>query len=169
MMITYPGLTKLKTKRIVYEDVLLAHDSGTLEQLKELSTKRRAIEESINESSNVTQPIAREMSGGLISRFEQGIQKLENYLPLLENLVYHIDVKFNNHHTTTRRWISDLKIRWSSALASSSVFHLIGSKMYQVNDIHLELAMILSLYGAMLHDRALELSSSSGKHIDILD
>lgn len=55
----------------MYESVFLAHDSGTLEQLKELSSKRRAIEESINKSSNVTEAIAREISGGLTSHFEQ--------------------------------------------------------------------------------------------------
>ncbi|KAK6134088.1 hypothetical protein DH2020_032185 [Rehmannia glutinosa] len=66
MMISYPGLTKLKTKPIVYQNVILASDSSTLEQLKELSSKRKAIEESINENSNVTEAIAREMSGDLV-------------------------------------------------------------------------------------------------------
>lgn len=55
----------------MFEDVYVAHDSATLEQLKELSSRRRAIEESINESSSITEAIAREMSGGLVSRCEQ--------------------------------------------------------------------------------------------------
>ena len=42
-----------------------ARDSATLEQLKELSSRRRVIEESINQSSSITEAIAREMSGGL--------------------------------------------------------------------------------------------------------
>lgn len=51
--------------------MLLASDSGTLEELKELSSKRKAMEESINQSSSVTEAVAREMSGGLTSRCEQ--------------------------------------------------------------------------------------------------
>ncbi|KAL2546378.1 Endosomal targeting BRO1-like domain-containing protein [Forsythia ovata] len=171
MMISYPGLSKLKTKQnkedwnltlsknkqVVYENVLLARDSGTLEQLKELSSKRKAVEESINENSFITEAIAREMSGGLTSGCEQDIQKLENYLPLLENLVHHVDLISNNHRMTC--WISDLKIRWSSTLTSSSIFHLHGPKFYQINDLHFELGMILVLYGAMLRERALEVLS----------
>lgn len=57
--------------QVVYQDVLLASDSGTLEELKELSSKRKAMEESINQSSSVTEAVAREMSGGLTSRCEQ--------------------------------------------------------------------------------------------------
>lgn len=57
----------------MYENVLLARDSGTLEQLKELSSKRKAVEESINENSFITEAVAREMSGGLTSRCEQVI------------------------------------------------------------------------------------------------
>lgn len=55
----------------MFEDVYNAHDSGTLEQLKELSSKRRVIENSINESSYITEAIAREISGGLTSHYEQ--------------------------------------------------------------------------------------------------
>lgn len=55
----------------MFEDIFAACDSATLEQLKELSSKRIAIEESIHESSSITEAIAREMSGGLVSRYEQ--------------------------------------------------------------------------------------------------
>lgn len=51
----------------MYEENYYARDSGTLEQLKELSTKRQAIEESINGSSKITPAIAREMAGGITS------------------------------------------------------------------------------------------------------
>lgn len=57
--------------QIVYQNVLLASDPATLEQLKELSAARKAVENSINENSHLTEAIAREMSGGLTSRFEQ--------------------------------------------------------------------------------------------------
>jgi hypothetical protein len=53
--------------QVVYEETYYARDSGTLEQLKELSTKRQAIEESINGSSKITPAIAREMAGGVTS------------------------------------------------------------------------------------------------------
>lgn len=39
-----------------------------------MSSRRKAIEESINESNSITEAIAREMSGGLTSRYEQVIQ-----------------------------------------------------------------------------------------------
>ncbi|KAL0396821.1 UNVERIFIED_CONTAM: hypothetical protein Scaly_0130500 [Sesamum calycinum] len=143
---------------IVYQNVLSASDSGTLEQLKELSSKRKAIEESFNGTSCVTDAIAREISGGLTSHCEQDIQKLEQYLPLLENLVRHVKMKGKNHQMIC--WISNLRIRWSSVLTSSSMFHIKGPKFYQVNDIYFELGMILFLYGAMLHERALEVLSS---------
>ncbi|KAI3452998.1 hypothetical protein Pfo_009661 [Paulownia fortunei] len=158
MMISYPGLSKLKTKPVLYQNVLLASDSGTLEQLKELSSKRKAIEESINESSFVTEAIAREMSGGLTSHCEQDIQKLECYLPLLENLVHHINLNGKNRQVIC--WISNLKIRWSSVLTPSSIFHLQGPKFYQVDDMYFELGMTLFLYGALLCERALEVLSS---------
>lgn len=56
---------------MVFEDVYAARDSATLEQLKEVSSKRRVIEESINESSFVTEAIAREMYGGFTSPLQQ--------------------------------------------------------------------------------------------------
>lgn len=57
--------------QLVFEEAYAARDSATLEQLKELSSKRRVIEESINESSSITEAIAREMSGGLTSQVQQ--------------------------------------------------------------------------------------------------
>lgn len=57
--------------QIVFEDVFPAYNLVTLEHLKELSSKRKAIEDSINESSFITEAIAKEMSGGLESRYEQ--------------------------------------------------------------------------------------------------
>ncbi|KAF1869096.1 hypothetical protein Lal_00048376 [Lupinus albus] len=62
---------EMKVKINVFEAIFAASDSATLEQLKELSSKRRAIEESINEKRSITEAIAREMSGGLVSRYEQ--------------------------------------------------------------------------------------------------
>ncbi|KAL0327035.1 UNVERIFIED_CONTAM: hypothetical protein Sangu_1781500 [Sesamum angustifolium] len=158
MMISFPGLSKLKTKPVVYQDVLLASDPGTLEQLKELSSKRKAIEVSINESSSITEAIAREMSGGLTSRCEQDIQKLERYLPLLENLVHHVNLNRKNGRMIF--WISGLNVRWSSVLTPSSIFHLQGPKFYQVNDLYFELGMTLFLYGALLCEQALEVVTS---------
>lgn len=54
----------------MFEDVYCSQDSGTLEQLKELSSKRVGVE-LINENNSITDAIAREMSGGLTSQCEQ--------------------------------------------------------------------------------------------------
>ncbi|XP_018823695.2 uncharacterized protein LOC108993285 isoform X2 [Juglans regia] len=154
MMLQFPDPVKLKTRKIVFEEAYAARDSATLEQLKELSSKRRVIEESINESSSITEAIAREMSGGLTSQVQQDLQRLEGYLPLLENLIFHIDLIGSNCQIV--RWTSDLKIRWSSALSSSSFFNLLGPKFFQIDNLRFELGMTLFLYGAILRERALE-------------
>lgn len=57
----------------MFEDVIAVRDSVSLEHLKELSSKRRVIEDSINQTSFITEAIAREMSGGSTSRCEQVI------------------------------------------------------------------------------------------------
>ncbi|XP_060183911.1 vacuolar-sorting protein BRO1 isoform X1 [Lycium barbarum] len=157
MMITFQDLLKQKSPQILFENALPASDPGTLEQLKELSSRRRAIE-SINQNSFVTEAIAREMSGGLTSRCEQNIQKVEQYLPLLENLIHHVNLVRDNPKMV--RWISDLNIRWSSALTSSSFFHLMGPKFYQMDNLHFEVAMILFVLGALVRDRAVEVLST---------
>ncbi|KAM3270330.1 hypothetical protein P3S67_029437 [Capsicum chacoense] len=144
------------TVEVLFENAFPASDPGTLEQLKELSSRRRAIE-SINQNSFVTDAVAREMSGGLTSRCEQNIQKVETYLPLLGHFIHHVNIVCENPKMV--RWISDLKIRWSSAFTSSSFFHLNGPKLYQINNLHLELSMILSVLGGLLRNRALEVLS----------
>lgn len=111
MMITFQGLLKQKSPQVLFENALPASDPGTLEQLKELSSRRRAIE-SINQNSFVTEATAREMSGGLTSRCEQNIQKVEQYLPLLGNLIHHVNIVGDNPKMV--RWISELKIRFST-------------------------------------------------------
>ncbi|CAK9176222.1 unnamed protein product [Ilex paraguariensis] len=154
MMMHFPDPSKLKTKQIVFEGIFPARDSGTLEQLKELSSKRRVIEESINKSSFITDAIAREMSGGLTSQCEQDVQRLEQYLPLLENLVHYVDLIGDNSRMVY--CTLDLKIRWSSALASSPFFNLMGPKFFQIDSLRFELGMALFLYGALLREWASE-------------
>uniref|UniRef100_A0A2N9F1H6 BRO1 domain-containing protein n=1 Tax=Fagus sylvatica TaxID=28930 RepID=A0A2N9F1H6_FAGSY len=154
MMLQFPDLVKMKTKKMVFEDVYAARDSATLEQLKELSSKRRVIEESINESSFITEAIAREMYGGLTSQIQQDLHKLEEYLPLLENLIFHADLVSSNWKMF--RWTLELKIRWTSVLSSSSFFNLMGPKFFQIDSLRFELGMALFLYGAFLQERALE-------------
>ena len=65
---------------------------------------------------------------------DQDLQKLEQYLPLLENLIFHVDLVCSNHHVV--RWISELKIRWTSALGSSSFLNLRGTKLFQIDHLH---------------------------------
>lgn len=60
-------------RQIVFEEVFAASDSCTLEQLKELSSNRRLMEDSINGSSSITDSIAREMSGGLTTHSQRVI------------------------------------------------------------------------------------------------
>ncbi|XP_028768214.1 programmed cell death 6-interacting protein isoform X1 [Neltuma alba] len=155
MMLHFGQPAKLKTKKIVFEDVYAACDSATLEQLKELSSRRRAIEESINESSHITEAIAREMSGGLVSRLEQDLHRVTQYLPLLENLVLHNE-QISNYKTY--QWDASLKIRWSSALSPSYFFR--STEFFQIDHLQFELGMILFLYGAILRERALEVLST---------
>ncbi|XP_065880339.1 vacuolar-sorting protein BRO1 [Euphorbia lathyris] len=154
MMLQYRDLAKLKTKKIMFEDVFAARDSVTLEHLKELSSKRRVIEDSINQTSFITEAIAREMYGGSTSRCEQERLRLEQYLPLLENFIYHVD--FVGRNSQIDRWISQLKIQWSSVLGLSSFFNLTGPKFAQIDNLRFELGMTLFLYGAILRERALE-------------
>ncbi|KAB1221119.1 BRO1 domain-containing protein BROX [Morella rubra] len=158
MMLQFPDPVKLRTKKLVFEEVYAARDSATLEQLKELSSKRRVIEESINESSSITEAIAREISGGLTSPIQQDLRRLEEYLPLLENLLSHVDLVSSNSQMV--RWTSNLKIRWTSALSSSTFFNLMGPKFFQVDNLQFELGMTLFLYGAILRERALEVLST---------
>ncbi|OAY47339.1 hypothetical protein MANES_06G071400v8 [Manihot esculenta] len=161
MMLQYRDLAKLKTKKIVFEDVIAVRDSVSLEHLKELSSKRRVIEDSINQTSFITEAIAREMSGGSTSRCEQERLRLENYLPLLENFISHADIVSNNSQMI--RWTSQLKIQWSSVLSSSSFFNLTGPKFFQIDNLRFELGMALFLYGAVLRERALEFLPSDLK------
>ncbi|KAK7306953.1 hypothetical protein VNO77_39603 [Canavalia gladiata] len=157
-MLQFVTPSKLKTKKIVFEDVYAACDSATLEHLKELSSKRRAIEDSVNKSSFITEAIAREMSGGLESHYEQDIHKIEQYLPLLENLFPYADAISTN--TRMAQWTAALKIRWSSALSSSSFFNFKGPKFFQIDNLRFELGMILFLCGGILRERALEVLST---------
>ncbi|GLT34492.1 hypothetical protein SLA2020_090020 [Shorea laevis] len=155
MMLYFGDLSKLKTKKLLFEDVYAARDPATLEHLKELSSRRRMIEESINGSSSITEAIAREMSGGLTTWCQRDLQKLEQYLPLLENLIFHVPVAQRNPQTA--QWTPKLNICWSTALSTSSFFNLMGPKFFQICDLQFERAMTLYLYAAMLRERAVEI------------
>ncbi|KAI3744299.1 hypothetical protein L1987_57377 [Smallanthus sonchifolius] len=150
-MLQFKDPSKLRTKKIVFEDVYSAQDSGTLEQLKELSSKRVGVE-LINENNSITDAIAREMSGGLTSQCEQDIQKLELYLPLLENLVQHVDLIGDDPRVIS--WTSNLKIRWTSPLSQSSFFNLMGPRFFQIDKLQFELGIVLFFYGAQIREWA---------------
>lgn len=91
---------------------------------------------------------------------------MEYYLPLLENLVLHINLIDRNRRMIS--WISDLKIRWSSVLSSPSIFNPIGAKFYQFDNVYFELGMTLFVYGAMLREQALEVLPSGKVNFSII-
>ncbi|KAK1386925.1 BRO1 domain-containing protein [Heracleum sosnowskyi] len=153
-MFHFPDPLKLKTKRIVFEHVYAVIHTGSVERLKELSSARREIEETINDGSIFTKVVARERSGGLSSQLEQDIQKLEKYLLLLENLIHP-----SKNHPWRVQWASNLKIQWTSALTASSLFSCKSQKFFQLNNLFYELTMMRFLYGAMLREQASEVMS----------
>ncbi|KAF8087371.1 hypothetical protein N665_0588s0039 [Sinapis alba] len=143
-----------KTKEIVFEKVLSCGGPTTLQEVKNLSSKRKAVEESVNRTSNVTDAVAREMSRGLASSCEQDLLKLGQYLPLLFNLV---------HHADNIKLVSGLKIRWSSGLISQTLIQRKCLKFFQVDNIMFELGMVLYFYAVKLRERAMELISTDVK------
>lgn len=89
----------------------------------------------------------------------QDLHKLEQYLPLLQNFIFHAH---KGSHSCIYQWTSDLKIRWTSSLSPSSSFILRGAKFFQIDDLRFELVMTLFLFGAMLRNRALEVLPLGG-------
>ncbi|ESQ35486.1 hypothetical protein EUTSA_v10009351mg [Eutrema salsugineum] len=144
-----------KTKEIVFEKALPSDGASTLTEVKKLSAKRKAIEESVNRTSNLTDAIAKEKNRALTSVCEQDLQKLGQYLPLLFNLVHYAD--------KLQRGVSGLKIRWSSGLISQTLIQRKCPKFFQVDNIMFELGMVLFLYAVKLRERAMELASSDIK------
>lgn len=153
-MLQYNGFSGLKTKRVVFENVFSVLDPVSLEHLKELTARRRLIEESVNATSCITEATAREMSGGLTSRSQQDIQKLEQYLPLLQNFIVQVDSISRNKNLL----ILELRIQWSSTL-SFSRFRIGGPKFVQINSLNYELGMTLFLYGLTIREQAFEVLS----------
>ncbi|KAL1216317.1 hypothetical protein V5N11_030556 [Cardamine amara subsp. amara] len=143
-----------KTKEIVFEKTLRADGAVTLAEVKELTCKRKAIEESVNRTSKVTDAIAREMNRGLTSACEQDLHKLGEYIPLLYNLV---------HYADKIKRVSDFKIRWSSGLISQTLIQRTCPKFHQVDNITFEFAMVLFVYAIKLREKAMELVSTDVK------
>lgn len=88
----------------------------------------------------------------------QDLQKVERYIPLLQNLVVRVESANNNLRVS--QWTSELKIRWTSVLASSGPFGLAALKYYRVDNLRFELGMMFFLYGGLLRERALEVIST---------
>ncbi|KAL1807775.1 hypothetical protein ACET3Z_024765 [Daucus carota] len=97
------------------------------------------------------------MSGGSTLQCEQDIQKLENYLPLLENFIHQVNMVSDSSRML--QWTSELRISWSSALTSSSFFSFLGQKFFQIDSLLFELSMMLFLNVALLREWAFELLS----------
>ncbi|KAH7416057.1 hypothetical protein KP509_14G073100 [Ceratopteris richardii] len=98
------------------------------------------------------------MAGGISSPILQDLQKVERYIPLLQNLMFRVESLDNNAKVS--QWTSDLRIRWTSVLTTSGPFGLTALKYYRVDNLRFELALILFLYGGLLRERALEVIST---------
>ncbi|KAF5757528.1 putative BRO1 domain-containing protein [Helianthus annuus] len=81
------------------------------------------------------------------------IQKLELYLPSLDNLVQHVDFLGYNDPRVIRL-ISNLKIRWTSPLSSTCSLNIMGPKFFQIDSLRFELGLVLFSYGSLLRERA---------------
>lgn len=90
----------------------------------------------------------------------QDIHKIENYLPFLEILIPYADATSTINQIQISQWNAALKIRWSSALTTSSFFKIKGPKFFQINNLRFELGMTLFLCGGILRERALEVLST---------
>ena len=77
-------------------------------------------------------------------------------MPLLENLVHQSK---NIDSNQLVQWTSNLKIRWSSALTSSSLFGCKSQKFFRLDNLMYELTMMRFLYGALLRELANEVLS----------
>ncbi|CAA7039271.1 unnamed protein product [Microthlaspi erraticum] len=130
------------TKQIVFEKVLSTEFPATLVEFRELSAMRKAVEESLNRTSNVTDAC------------EQDLNKLGAYIPLLFNLV---------HYADKIKKVSGLKIRWSSGLISQTIIQRRCPKFFQVDNIMFELGMILYFHAVKLRERAMELVTTDIK------
>ncbi|CAL9214825.1 unnamed protein product [Arabidopsis halleri] len=139
-----------KTKEIVFEKTLQSAGPVTLEEVKDLTSKRKIIEESVNKTSKVTHAT----SIGLTSACDQDLHRLGQYIPLLFNLV---------HYTDKIKRVSNLKIRWSSGLISQTLIQRTCPKFFQVDNIMFELGMVLFVYAVKLRERAMELVSTDPK------
>ncbi|KAL9305996.1 putative BRO1 domain-containing protein [Arabidopsis thaliana] len=143
-----------KTKELLFEKALQAAGPVTLGEVKDLTSKRKIIEECVNKTSKVTDSTAREMTRGLTSVCDQDLHKLGEYLPLLCNLV---------HYTDKIKRVSSLKIRWSSGLISQTLIQRTCLKFFQVDNIMFEFGMVRFVYAVKLRERAMELVSTDSK------
>ncbi|EOA36688.1 hypothetical protein CARUB_v10012068mg [Capsella rubella] len=143
-----------KTKEIVFEKTLQTDSAVTLVEFKELTGRRKVIEESVNKTSKLSATAARFTTGGLTSPSDQDLYRLGKYLPLLLNLVHYFD---------KLKRVPNLKIRWSSGLVSQTLIQRTCPKFFQVDNIMFEVAMVTFVNGIKLRERAMELASTDCK------
>eukprot|EP00897_Mesotaenium_endlicherianum_P004361 jgi/Mesen1/3953/ME000209S02963 len=163
MLLQYHELAKLQTKGVSYEDKYYARDSGTLNQLKELSARRLALEESLNGKSRLTEAIAREIHGGISSPILQKLQQADWYIPLLVNLTDCVVAQQAKPRICA--WTRELSLRWTSVLSRQDHMLFKGPKFYRVDDLRFELAMVLTLHAALLREHAMETLATDKKEV----
>ncbi|KAG0454521.1 hypothetical protein HPP92_023813 [Vanilla planifolia] len=133
MLLSFRDAAHLRTKKIIFEEVFRAYDASTLEQLRDLSSWRRSIETSINSFTS-----------------KEILQKLEQYLPLLQSLTEQMRKVENSS------LLPDVKIQWTSSLSSGSCIKNRGREFFSFSNLAFELGMSIFLYGAILRERAFE-------------
>ncbi|KAM0944376.1 putative BRO1 domain superfamily protein [Dioscorea sansibarensis] len=104
------------------------------------------------------------MAGGSSCPYEQDLQKLERFLPLLINLIFYTE-SVKTKSLKLQKRATDFKIRWSSPLSASCTMRVGGPKFYSLDNLWFELRMSLFLYGATLRERAYETLLTGWKYI----
>ncbi|ONK66661.1 uncharacterized protein A4U43_C06F10670 [Asparagus officinalis] len=89
MLLAFRDAIRLTTKKVTYEEGCQDPNPDTLKLLKELSLKRRAIEESLNRRSTIKESVAEnEMFGGGSKLSKEKVVALMMGLPMFTDECY---------------------------------------------------------------------------------
>ncbi|CAH2045476.1 unnamed protein product [Thlaspi arvense] len=142
-------------KQMDFGNVFKFKKKDTTYELKNLTIKRKQVEDSINRTFHGVEAVVRE-----------DLVRIEEYLPSLQNLIDNLNKPCNREINS--RFIKALKIRWSSALnlhckpsSGLSLTSILKSPIFfQVCSIMFELHMVLFIYALKLREKAIALVST---------